>query len=996
MTLTQVWGALLIFILCPLVGALPLIGWITHVFKKKRLTPPVSERPESVPLATGPVSIATAFDYGRIAGLLALGSEALKGVGVVLLARVYFPADPVWELMALLALVMGRYWAGYGAGTANVIWGYAVHDWQAAGLALLIGGISTTLFRQQRQGQLVILVLMPLILALRHIQEGQRIIVAIALSIVLSWIQQKGAAVLKPEENTSKSQSLLGFFRSDRAIISLDRRLDARNVGTKAAELSRLKRAGYPIPDGWVLPPGDDAQLLVQMLHPDGENPLAVRSSALGEAKRPAAPGQYATFLDIIDRPGLEDAISRCRQAYNAPDAVQSRRDRNLPDRSVAVLVQQQVCGLLSGTACSRDPITRQGNEVLIEIFPDKALQHPPIPISLQQYRITPNPEPLTPNPEPLTLNYEPLTPNKALLQQIAQLVHHLEENNQNTPQEIEWSYDGQTLWLLQVRPRPDLLPIWTHQLAANILPGRVHPLTASIEQPLLCAALKDLLQRSEQQLQGQNCNQLLTFRHCRVYINALLLESFRRRFGLSCWSLQQLFQGKRFQLPPIRLLLSRLPILLPALRREFLLAEDFRRDKRQHFAPALADLARLPACNSQQHCSKAFLSPLALLERIETILTVLQQADPYRIRVSFSLALRQTLLGVTDGELDWSQLPAVASLRSLQEIAIAARHLFPNPDGLIQQTNDPAEASSSLFALLADSPDGQAVLDQLATFLECDAPSERLCQRIQATTNIATPTWRENPRPMREQFAQFFFNPPPETKPRPRPSWKAQPVQHRLHLQGQIHEVCYQLRLELRWSFVALETLWLESGLLGTAGDIFFLEWAEIRQLIQKDCATLAPKVASAIAERREQFEQDQHIVPVPNPIYGQTTSLSSLLPFEQPTPTVQSAVSLAGIGVSPGEAEGPVKILQPAGTATEIPPETILVIPRTIVDWVPLLSNASGAIAEIDNPNSHGAIAARACQIPLVMAVPHVSQLLKDGQWVRINGQQGTIEIL
>jgi phosphoenolpyruvate-protein kinase (PTS system EI component) len=43
-----------------------------------------------------------------------------------------------------------------------------------------------------------------------------------------------------------------------------------------------------------------------------------------------------------------------------------------------------------------------------------------------------------------------------------------------------------------------------------------------------------------------------------------------------------------------------------------------------------------------------------------------------------------------------------------------------------------------------------------------------------------------------------------------------------------------------------------------------------------------------------------------------------------------------------------------------------------------------------------SHGAIIAREYGIPAVMDVTDATQRLHDGQWVRLNGEQGWVEVL
>ena len=81
MELTQVWGALLIFLVCPLLGGLPLIAWITYALTGRKLSQ----------LGTGNASVSAAFYHGgRFVGILAVLSEAAKGIIAVLLARAFF------------------------------------------------------------------------------------------------------------------------------------------------------------------------------------------------------------------------------------------------------------------------------------------------------------------------------------------------------------------------------------------------------------------------------------------------------------------------------------------------------------------------------------------------------------------------------------------------------------------------------------------------------------------------------------------------------------------------------------------------------------------------------------------------------------------------------------------------------------------------------------------------------------------------------------------
>lgn len=456
LTLTQVWGALLIFVVCPLLGALPLPGLV--------LRPGLRGR--SPTASAGPIGVSTVFEQGgAIAGILAILLEGAKGIASVLLARHYFPTDPAWEILALIALVMGRYWASHTVGTTSVLWGALVHSPVIAGLTLLIGFLGFTIFRERQQGRLLVLVLFPLITALSQ-PNGVRIVLAVCLSGLIAWIYEKTPEDLEwPAAATRlESKRLFAFFRSDRALLSLEKRLDAQTAGSKAARLSQLIAWGYPVPRGYVLPAGDDPAMLLEITRPSAAQPLVVRPSVVGDYPAIAASaGQYTALTDITSQEALYAAMNQCFRSYNSASAEQYRRDRDLPEGSLAVLVQQQISAVYSGVAFSRDPFTCRGDTVLIEAAAGAASRiingkHLParFQVNIQTNDLGNLDHPNTDwrIPAALTLQISGLgeVPHR-LLEEIAFLARHVEARFSNIPQNIEWSFDGDRLWLLQSRP---------------------------------------------------------------------------------------------------------------------------------------------------------------------------------------------------------------------------------------------------------------------------------------------------------------------------------------------------------------------------------------------------------------------------------------------------------------------------------------------------------------------------------------------------------------
>ncbi|MEO0648203.1 MAG: glycerol-3-phosphate acyltransferase, partial [Cyanobacteria bacterium J06650_10] len=209
--MAEVLGAFLIFTLIPCLGALPLTGWIVRLLTGKQLKK----------IGTGNVSVSAAFYHGGTpVGLLSVAAEAFKGIAAVLLARHFFGADPIWPVLSLMFLVMGRYWGSQGAGTTNIAWGFFVYDPVVAGLTFMLSLIGFTVLRMRDQGKIFVLFLMPILTALRYPTDGMRIVVVACLSGLVAWIYQKipNDLDLSADDSSGPSRRMFRFFQGDRAL----------------------------------------------------------------------------------------------------------------------------------------------------------------------------------------------------------------------------------------------------------------------------------------------------------------------------------------------------------------------------------------------------------------------------------------------------------------------------------------------------------------------------------------------------------------------------------------------------------------------------------------------------------------------------------------------------------------------------------------------------------------------------------------------------------
>ncbi|MEA5464119.1 glycerol-3-phosphate acyltransferase [Leptothoe sp. PORK10 BA2] len=993
----QVWGALLIFVVGPLWGGLPLTGWWVQLATGKRLSQ----------VGTGNVGVSAAFYHGgTVVGIGAVVLEAFKGIGVVLLAQHFFPADPIWPVVALMALVVGRYWLSQGAGVTNVSWGFLVYDPLVAVLGWLLSLVAFTVLRERKQGRLFALVLLPVLTGMVH-NDGIRLGAVACLMGLIGWIYQKLPDDLElPDQGTrTESRRLFRFFRGESALQALDQKLDPAVVGNKAATLSQLKAWGYPVPMGYILRAGDDPAALLDLCQPDPQQPLVVRSSAVGEDGLGAsAAGQYVSVTDVVSEQGLNSAIATCFQAYNNPSAARYRQDLGLPEATMNVLVQQQIPGVISGVAFSRDPIARCGDHVVIEALPGPASQVVSGHITPRRYQVTITPEDMQPGDQwqlsdavdlpiaaqggapnvveafhgtPLQI-HQPI-PDR-LIQQIAYLTRHLERRFGDIPQDVEWTYDGEKIWVLQSRPITTLIPLWTRKIAAEVIPGVIRPLTWSINQPLTCGVWGDLFTLVlGQRAAGLDFSQTAMLHRSHAYFNATLLGDIFLRMGLPAESLEFLTRGAKFSRPPVLATLRNLPGLLKLAHREWQLPQNFRRDNSQHFQPGLEGL-KFPY----------ELPPEEIKQQIDEILALLEKATFYNILGPLSFALRKALLRVDSDQLNYGSNPEIAAIEAIKDIARWQSFLLTQLDTV-------PEDHTELFDELAQLPESEQLFEQLDAFLA------KYGYLSEVATDISVPRWHEQPAPVKALLATFLKQSPgPKAnaaqagsgKNTAKPGWQQRQVQTRLELKGEVAEIYNRLLAELRTCFLALERHYIGDNSLQQAGDIFFLTWPELKEWGTSSALAmhdLKNQPIDKIATRRQQHQTDQGWR-APHLVYGKSPMTLSIAPR---TP-VQTGRLLMGIGASPGTLEGEVQVLTTLDTTVPINRNTILVVPYTDAGWAPLLANLGGLISEVGGQLSHGAIVAREYGIPAVMDVTDVTQRLRTGQRVRIDGQLGTVEIL
>lgn len=231
---------------------------------------------------------------------------------------------------------------------------------------------------------------------------------------------------------------------------------DAGRVGRKAATLGELLAAGFAVPPGFAvtadatdLPPGLAAELAAELAR-FGDGPVAVRSSGLSEDGPDLSyAGQYESVLGVRGHRGVLAAIRTCWASARSA-RVRSYQDSHGgtdgPAR-IAVLVQSMVEPSAAGVAFSRDPVGDTDGTAVVSAVSGLGDRLAAGQVDAEEWRVAGDEaQPL----RPPAAGTGVLRPEQAWA--VADLARRA-ARQLGAPQDIEWAFDGDTLWLLQSRP---------------------------------------------------------------------------------------------------------------------------------------------------------------------------------------------------------------------------------------------------------------------------------------------------------------------------------------------------------------------------------------------------------------------------------------------------------------------------------------------------------------------------------------------------------------
>jgi phosphohistidine swiveling domain-containing protein len=816
-------------------------------------------------------------------------------------------------------------------------------------------------------------------------------------------------------------------------------------VGGKAAHLSRLCQAGLPVPQAFVInvdafhhhfegcdpqmrPPRpefspelarqiDDA--LVALVG-DSDQAVAVRSSALGEdGTELSYAGQHATYY-YVTRDALQRAVMNCwlslwsahAQAYRAErpgDALES------VGFGMAVIVQRMIQAERSGVCFTADPTGQYPQHSLVEatwglgaalvdgrVSPDRFFVESDGTLSetrvgRKRFKVAENLDnPLGNRMEPVPAHQQRiacLQPAEvkavfALAKQAEQLF--------GSPQDVEWAYQDNTLYMLQSRaitaaygqaPKPpEVTGRWV--LFKPIAENFHEPLT-----PMTVDLFTQVMPPVGQFIRG------------RFYINVDQVQ-WLLPLKLSDAELGELLLLRGGK-PTAGIDWRRLPASL-ALLVGFYLSNGILWHRTANIPLAtLSDFATLArqVRDDPDHDPLSTFQTLFLGRKMfAPISHQVFQANVSAGRYFGLFGVLQWFLKRFAPDLDPSVITRVCtghedmlSRQMVEQVLQLARQAGEDVELRRALLNRPtAQMAETLAGLAQNHP----FVVALQSFLD------RFGHRCIKEMDLITPRWQEDPIAVLIMVRNYL-------KAEGREASDFRGLQ--LVAQDQVHQalkrrwqhwlVDYLIRriryyvtlrentryyhtmvfAAVRTKLKRMEQDLIEQDRLHCADDIFFLHWEEAKALA--DGLRTWLDVEPLIRERRLRHQQESRVLP--------EESFNFELP-KRSAPTGQATNELHGECACPGYAEGVVKVILDPTLSADLDPGDVLVAPYTDPAWTPLFPSAAAIIVEVGSYLSHAGTVAREYQIPCLVDVEACTRQLRSGQRVRVFASEGRIEVV
>jgi rifampicin phosphotransferase len=795
-------------------------------------------------------------------------------------------------------------------------------------------------------------------------------------------------------------------------------------AGNKAATLAVLRRAGFEVPPGVVVPAdalgaaADELPPAVRVALPAvpdllGPGPWAVRSSGTAEDSEQASfAGQFETVLDV-DAGGLADAVLRCWRSRLNDRVKAYGGDRGLG--SMAVLIQPMIPAEAAGVAFTTDPVSGHHRTVIeaVEGLGERLVSGAATP---ERWAVEGDGSIEGPS------GAKVLDAERA--RAIGDLARRVEDHFRR-PQDIEWAIGGDSLWLLQARPITTLKSAGTELIPIPIEVPPGYWFRDDFHEPVPISPFgKALL-----------VEQILNVFPAAFAEFGILLDRAEVAF-IGGWMYGQHVPlgapppGRGRPGPSPRWLLRILMRLHPAIRRRIRAArqaiasdlpatvirrwfEEWRPEHKEEIARARAvDLGSLSdeeLADELDHRLEVLGHPAHVVVLIAYDILVYELAEVCRELLGWDTAKTLTLL---EGLSTTSTEPArqLADLARLVRSKPALRELVARIDettpgrltevdpefarafsdyveanghrGVRYDIIDPTFAETSHLLL-------RLVADQLELEFSPDRAAQDALRRRSQAAEQARRLLASQPQADQERFERALA--------RAREAYPALEDRAWWTLMVQVALLRY-LALEMGLRLV-------DRGQLAAVDDVFFLEAQDARSALfdgadRRETARVARgQRAWAMANPGPHAYGDSlpeppfDLLPAPARLVNQGVLWGFTQLFGEPRAAQGERV--AGTPASAGRYTGSVRVVMGEHEFAKIRAGDVVVCPTTSPTWSVIFPSMGALVTDGGGILSHPAIIAREYGIPAVVGTGNATNVLRDGQTVTVDGTNGVVEI-
>ncbi len=818
---------------------------------------------------------------------------------------------------------------------------------------------------------------------------------------------------------------------------------DAGTIEKPDAWLGQVREAitGTRPEPGWV----EAIRALYQSM---GGRAVAVRSSAtMEDSAEHSFAGQHESFLGITDFESCVAAILKCWASLWTPRAFAYRQKNHIEHvkAEMAVLVQVMVRADVAGVVFTANPVTGAAEQMVIEsctglgkalvdgeISPGRCIVGRDGAIVSQSpaeqafcYRLDDRDQCVRQTLETESDRGHTLAPEEA--GRLAGAAIQI-ETALGGPQDIEWAVEKGTLFILQSRPvttRPKAKTfedrqVWSNANTGEVLPDVVTPMTWAFIQRMLKPLFSSVWRLSGSDLGDSTVIGLVAGR---AYFNLNTTVAALWHFP---WILRRAdgmgdsFGGEAGE----------------AIKKGLL---KFTQDDLPDVKGSLWKfIRRLPEAAWKFGVQYRPRRGELLLE-IMHLLTDEQNRKDYS-KMSDEEMARELLESANSSTAGWDLIMVTGALSAYPVLRFVCNRWLSEQDNKLinklvrgQGGLEDVQAGFELWdmaKLIQEQPSLQAAFASSQTWEQFrghieSSPSGRAFlatweafmlrhgHHCRGEIELSNPRWSETPDYVLGLVRNYYagiesFN------PRQRAAEHRKQQEELLEMIGRklrnpikrwyvrrlVDRFQIGARLRENWKneairFIAWLRKWLlelgqrlcAAGMLEWTEDIFFLTLDELPAAARgQDRDPLRAAIETRVAE----YRYYQSLRP-PSLIFGRFDAALC-----RPQKVDSTTRLFHGISVYPGKVTGPARVILRADDKTQVLPGEILVAPFTDPGWTPYFVTAAGVVMDLGGLLSHGSIIAREFGIPAVVNVGPATQVIRTGQTIQVDADEGKVVIL